>query len=141
MIFALIVELGQLNFINATVVKTQTWATIGWWFISVLASSILVLFGQTSEHPCCLQSILCQSLLLATREQSKLNWIESHSLPSFKYETKSIPSLAVLILLSVNDIAAGDLSEIRRSVYVKKTKSAVFPALHHQWIVYGWKYH
>ena len=89
----------------------QIWDLIGNPSSAVFPPERLDIFGQTREHPCCLYSILCQSLLLATREQSKLNWIESHSLPSFKYETKSIPSLAV------HDIAVGDLSETRRLVY------------------------
>ena len=44
--FALSVELRQLNFILVfTVLKKQISAMIGWWLISVLDLSILVLYG------------------------------------------------------------------------------------------------
>ena len=94
----------------------QIWDLIGNPSSAVFPPERLDIFGQTREHPCCLYSILCQSLLLATREQSKLNWIESHSLPSFKYETKSIPSLAVHDIPSSSHCLDLDLNDFRSGI-------------------------
>ena len=49
--FTLIVKLVHLYFINATVEKkTQTWATIGQWCITVLAPSSIVLYDAVHHQ-------------------------------------------------------------------------------------------